>query len=286
LRIPRTQLLMSAQFLRMPLMSAVTDRPAGSLTVTLVAGMALGLASPLFAQHEVTPADIDEGGRLFQASCTSCHGAEGDAVFGVDLGRGQFRQAVTDMDLIRVIRTGVPEKGMPPSTFSEEQASTIVVYLRSLVSTPASMVPGDAPRGRMLFEGKGACATCHRVNGNGSRLGPDLSDIGQLRRAGELERSLVEPNAEILPPNRPFRVVARDGTTTTGRLLNHDSFIVQMLDSQQQLRSFTKATLREYAFVDKSPMPSARDSLSSEEIVDVIRYLVSLTGVKASAPRD
>jgi putative heme-binding domain-containing protein len=270
---------MSAQFLRMPLMSAVTDRPAGSLTVTLVAGMALGLASPLFAQHEVTPADIDEGGRLFQASCTSCHGAEGDAVFGVDLGRGQFRQAVTDKDLVRVIRTGVPEKGMPPSTFSEEQAGTVVAYLRSLVSTPASLVPGDATRGRTLFEGKGACATCHRVNGSGSRLGPDLSDIGQLRRAGELERSLVEPDAEIHPANRPFRVVARDGTTTTGRLLNHDSFMVQMLDSQQQLRSFTKANLREYAFVDKSPMPSARDSLSSEEIVDVIRYLVSLTGV-------
>jgi putative heme-binding domain-containing protein len=276
-------LLMSAQFLRMPLMSAVTDRPAGSLTVTLVAGMALALASPLFAQHEVTPADIDEGGRLFQASCTSCHGAEGDAVFGVDLGRGQFRQAVTDKDLVRVIRTGVPEKGMPPSTFSEEQAGTVVAYLRSLVSTPASLVPGDATRGRTLFEGKGACATCHRVNGSGSRLGPDLSDIGQLRRAGELERSLVEPDAEIHPANRPFRVVARDGTTTTGRLLNHDSFMVQMLDSQQQLRSFTKANLREYAFVDKSPMPSARDSLSSEEIVDVIRYLVSLTGV---TPRD
>jgi putative heme-binding domain-containing protein len=274
---------MSAQFLRMPLMSAVTDRHAGSLTVTLVAGMALALASPLFAQHEVTPADIDEGGRLFQASCTSCHGAEGDAVFGVDLGRGQFRQAVTDKDLIRVIRTGVPEKGMPPSTFSEEQAGTIVAYLRSLVSTPASLVPGDATRGRTLFEGKGACATCHRVNGSGSRLGPDLSDIGQLRRAGELERSLVEPDAEIHPANRPFRVVARDGTTTTGRLLSHDSFMVQMLDSQQQLRSFTKANLREYAFVDKSPMPSARDSLSSEEIVDVIRYLVSLTGV---TPRD
>ncbi len=270
----------------MPLMSAVTHRLAGSLTLTLVAAVALAIATPAFAQHEVTPADIEEGGRLFQASCTSCHGAEGDAVFGVDLGRGQFRQAVTDTDLIRVIRTGVPEKGMPPSSFSEAQAGTIVAYLRSLVSTPASLVPGDATRGRTLFEGKGACATCHRVNGSGSRLGPDLSDIGQLRRAGELERSLVDPGAEILPPNRPFRVVARDGTTTTGRLLNHDSVMVMMIDTQEQLRSFMKASLREYAFVDKSQMPSARDTLSSEEIVDVIRYLVSLTGVKATAPRN
>jgi len=45
---------------------------------------------------------------------------------------------------------------------------------------------GDPSRGKALYDGKGACATCHRVNGVGSRLGPDLSDVGQLRRAVDL----------------------------------------------------------------------------------------------------
>jgi hypothetical protein len=44
------------------------------------------------------------------------------------------------------------------------------------------------------------------------------------------------------------------------------------------LRSFQKSTLREYAFVDSSPMPSYRDKLSAEELADLVSYLVSLKG--------
>ena len=116
------------------------------------------------------------------------------------------------------------------------------------------------------------------VNGNGARLGPDLTNIGQLRRAVELEASLVNPGAEILAPNRTYRVVTRDGVETRGRLLNLDSFTVQMLDTKEQLRSFEKARLRDYGFVDVSPMPSYRDKLNAQELADVVSYLVSLKG--------
>jgi putative heme-binding domain-containing protein len=246
--------------------------------LALVTGFVLVATIRMSAQHEVTADDIREGERLFAATCTGCHGAEGDGVFGVDLGRGQFRNSSTDEDLVRTIRNGLPGTAMPPSRFSDAQAAMVVAYLRSRVSTPIAMVPGDADRGKALFEGKGKCITCHRVNGNGSRLGPDLSDIGQLRKVPDLERALVEPGAEILPPNRSFRVVARDGTTTTGRLLNHDSFVVLLIDSQERLKSFAKSDLREFGFVEASPMPSYRETLSAAERTDVIRYLVALRG--------
>jgi mono/diheme cytochrome c family protein len=182
-----------------------------------LAGIVLATTLRLSAQHEVTADDVREGERLFASTCTGCHGAEGDGVFGVDLGRGQFRNSSTDEDLTRTIRNAC-RTGMPPSTFSDAQAAMLVAYLRSRVSTPIALVPGDAGRGKAIFEGKGKCATCHRVFGEGSRLGPELSDIGQLRKVDELNRSLIEPGAEILPANRLFRVVTRDGTTVTGRL--------------------------------------------------------------------
>ena len=47
---------------------------------------------------------------------------------------------------------------------------------------------GDAARGRAIFEGKGTCSTCHRVNGRGPRAAPDLSDIGVARTPAALER--------------------------------------------------------------------------------------------------
>ena len=233
----------------------------------------------LSAQHEYPATDVENGGRLFLASCAACHGPDGDGVAGVDLGRGQFRRATTDEDLVRIIRTGIPNTGMPPNNISEVNAGNIVAYLRTIAAeTRSTSAPGDPARGRAIFEGKGGCASCHRVNGNGSRSGPDLTDVGGQRRAADLERSIVDPGAAVLPNHRSFRVVTREGTEVTGRLLNHDLFTVQLLDSKEQLRSFQKSALREHAFVDGSPMPSYRDRLSAEELSDLVGYLVSLRG--------
>ena len=102
--------------------------------------------------------------------------------------------------------------------------------------------------------------------------------MGQLRRARELERSLLDPDAEILGQNRFYRVVTRDGVTTTGRLLNLDTFTVQMLDSKEQLRSFVKSDLRDHGFIEKSTMPSYKEKLSAQELADLVSYLVSLKG--------
>ena len=139
--------------------------------------------------------------------------------------------------------------------------------------------PGNAARGLTIFEGKGACLTCHRVTDKGSRLGPDLSDVAMQRTREALEKSLLDPNPEVQPQNRSYRVVTREGTVYTGKLLNQDVFSVQILDSQEKLRGFQKANLREYSFVASSPMPSYRDKLSSEHLADLIAYLASLKGV-------
>jgi len=230
------------------------------------------------AQHD-TAKDIDDGGRVYRDTCANCHGPDGNEVAGIDLGRGVFRRASSDADLIRTIRNGIPGTAMPATNFGEEQAAQVVAYLRSVAASKRSgSGVGVVDRGKAVFEGKGACATCHRVNAAGARLGPDLTNIGQLRRAAELEASLVDPGGEILAPNRTYRVVTREGVETRGRLLNLDSFTVQMLDTKENLRSFDKAKLREFGFVDASPMPSYRDKLSGQELADVVSYLVSLKG--------
>jgi len=242
----------------------------------LVVGL-FAAGAPLSAQH-ATAFDIEDGGRAFRNSCATCHGPDGDQVAGIDLGRGQLRRPYTDEELVGIIRKGIPNTPMPATNMSEVQAVKIVAYLRTTAeSRRSASVAGDASRGQSLFERKGECATCHRVNGAGSRLGPDLSRVGQVRRSVELEQSLLDPSAEVLAVNRFYRVVTRDGTTVTGRLLNHDTFTVQLLDSKEQLRSFVKADVREHSFLG-TPMPSYRARLSAQEVADVISYLVSLKG--------
>jgi putative heme-binding domain-containing protein len=246
---------------------------------TWTIGVIFALAGvSLPAQHE-TAFDIEDGARAFRNTCANCHGPDGDQINGVDLGRGQFRRVTSDQDLVQVIRNGIPGTPMPASNFTDEQAGRIVAYLRSVANSRRSdSVPGNADHGKVLFSGKGACASCHRVRGAGGRLGPDLSNIGQLRRAVELQQSMIDPDAEILASNRTYRVVTKDGTSVTGRLLGLSTFTVEMLDGKEQLRSFVKADVREYGFVEKSPMPSYKDKLDAQELADVVSYLVSLKG--------
>ena len=221
--------------------------------------------------HGYTPWDIENGGQLYQANCTACHGPDGDGVPSINLGSGKFRRGTTDDEIVKIILGGIPGTAMPPSSFSEGQAGTIVAYLRSLASSPTTgMLKGDPARGQALFTGKGQCQNCHSVAGVGAR--------GGSRRAIELQRAIVEPSADIRSDHRPARVVTRDGTTITGRLLNQDTFTVQLLDTSGRLRLFDKSAIREFAILKESPMPSYKDKLNTQEVADLVTYLTTLKG--------
>lgn len=244
-------------------------------------------AVTLPAQHSYTPADIEDGGRLYRANCLGCHGPDGNALQSADLSKGKFRRTATpsgtEDELIKIIEKGIPGTTMKPvESINDFQAATIVAYLRFFADNPArtSGLTGDPARGKELFQNKGGCLSCHRVNTSGSRLGPNLTEVGANRRTVELERSLVDPSTAAAPQNRFVRVVTKDGATITGRLLNIDTFSIQLLDSDENLRSFNRSDLRESAVLDKSAMPSFKDKLSAQERADIVSYLASLKGIE------
>jgi putative heme-binding domain-containing protein len=249
------------------------------LLVALVGGEP-GAASAQDHAGQYEQADIEFGARLYNANCTRCHGESGDTIDGVELRSGQYSRAGSDRELMQLIRTGIAGTAMPPNDFSPSELTGIVSFLRMMRDFDVSEVRlGDDARGRGLFRGKGACATCHRVNGEGPRTAPDLSDVGAIRTAATLQRTLLDPTGAMLPVNRPVRAVASDGTVISGRRLNEDTYTVQLIDEQEQLRSLVKADLREYRVLTTSPMPPATDTLDEQELADVLAYLLSLQGL-------
>jgi putative heme-binding domain-containing protein len=229
--------------------------------------------------HLYSPADIEAGSRLYGAECALCHGPNGDGIAGIDLRRGQFRRPLSDDDLRQVVTVGVPGTSMVPFKLQATELDALVAFIRAGLDAGGTAVKvGDAARGQALFEGKGACATCHRVNGRGPRVAPDLSDIGAIRSPSAFYRSLTDPVKGMIPINRPVRIVTRDGRTIRGRRLNEDTYTVQLIDDEERLHSLDKAGLREYELGKTSPMPPATKTLSSEELSDLIGYLVSLKG--------
>jgi len=250
--------------------------------------LALALAAPsaraaqnpaIVPPGDYSPADIAYGSRIYDAQCTTCHGANGDAVGGVNLRSGTFRNAITDLDLARVITNGIQGTGMQAFKFDPSEVTGVVAYLRNMNSVDrGSAKLGDAARGKTLFDGKGDCARCHRVGAQGSRVAPDLSDIGAQRSAGSLQRSLVDPASQMMPINRPVRAVLRNGKVINGRRLNEDTYTVQLIDDQEKLVSLTKSDLREFTILTTSPMPSFTATFSADELSDVVAYLLSLKG--------
>jgi putative heme-binding domain-containing protein len=227
-----------------------------------------------------TTADIEEGSRIFLNSCAACHGPEGDAIPGADIGRGKFRHASNEDELMRVVMGGIPGTAMPPSNFNNRQLTTVVAYIVSLASAKGNQSGnGDPTKGKAIFEGKGECLMCHRVKGKGSRTGPDLSEIGLVRLATNLEQSLTDPDAVILSQNRFVTVVTRAGTTIRGRLLNYDTELIQLLDADERPITLSRRNLRSLTEETKSPMPSYKNKLSFQELADVVAYLSSLRGL-------
>jgi putative heme-binding domain-containing protein len=241
------------------------------------------LAAALTAQaplhdSQYSDADISYGATLYASKCVTCHGAQGDGIGGVNLRSGTFRNAVIDRDLERFIRAGSPA-GMPAFALDNAEMAGIIAYLRNMNAfDSASVKTGDAVRGRTIVDGKGGCMQCHRVGAAGSRVAPDLSEIGSARSAGSLQRSLVDPNSQMMPINRPVRAVMKDGTIVNGRRVNEDTYSVQVIDDHERLHSLQKSDLRELTISTTSPMPSYKSTLSQVEIADVLAYLLSLKG--------
>ena len=229
---------------------------------------------------EYAEADINYGMQVYGETCVACHGPDGDAVDGVSFRTGQFRSAGSDQDLMRIISAGIPDTAMPPGDYTASELTGLVAYLRTMGDfDPSDVLVGDAVAGEAIYRGRGDCASCHRIGPEGSRLAPDLTDIGAARSAGSLAESLVDPTAAMLPRNRSIRAVGHDGTEYSGRRLNEDTYTVQLIDENERLVSLVKDDLSEYTVITTSPMPSYAETLTEQERADVLAFLLTLKGM-------
>ena len=234
-----------------------------------------------------TAADLQGGARVYTMYCGRCHGLDGNGGTGPPLARPRLRRAADEAAIIGIVVDGIPGTAMMGGwSLSEREITQVTAYVRSLGQRPEDALPGDPVRGRTVYARAG-CATCHIVDGEGSGLGPDLTDVGRRRGAALLRESLLDPGAA-----RPERAVAyepygypayvvvraqpRGAAEVMGVRVNEDSFTVQLRDPQGRLHSFRKADLQYlHAEPGTSLMPSYRDALQGGEINDLVAYLMT-----------
>ncbi len=227
---------------------------------------------------EAQSAEMEQGRRLFESRCGSCHGPLGNGGRGANLAQPQLRRATDDQALLSIIRRGIPGTEMPGSYLTPSQLSSIAAYVKTLGRVEPEEIPGDASRGEGVYASLD-CRVCHTLGGQGGIFGPVLDEIGARRSAAHLREALIEPGASVPSGFLQLRVVTTDGLAVSGIRVNEDGFSVQFRDRTGQLHSFWKDELDTLEKQwQRSPMVSYETRLTAEQMDDLVSYLVSLKG--------
>ena len=280
---------------------------AALLSSTLVTGFLI-VATLRTAIGQTTPhsgdgkaAAIKEGGSLFRANCSPCHGLGGrGGGRGPDLTSGRWTHGSTDSAIFRTISQGVPGTEMPANGFEDSEIWAIIAYLRSLAPPKRPIVSGDPGNGKKIFFGSAGCSNCHMVKGSGGRLGLDLSRVSAARPISYLIDSIRQPDKELssgmLDPNNHYglplvydtvTVVLGNGDRITGVARNEDTFSIQLLATDQNLQFFLKKDVKEVIHERTSLMPPySEDTLSASQLQDLISYLETLRGTEEAGSKE
>ncbi|HUR33231.1 MAG TPA: c-type cytochrome, partial [Vicinamibacterales bacterium] len=225
------------------------------------------------------PDAIQAGMGIFRSRCADCHGMDARGVRGPDLTQ-VWASGRTDGGLFRTLRRGVPGTEMPsvgPRT-SDDEVWKILAYLRTLAApAPTDAVAGNAQNGERVFRAQ--CAGCHRVNGTGGRLGPDLSRIGVARARAAIVKRVRGASEDFLDGYEPVIITLRNGQTVRGVRKNGDLFSVQIMDGRERIQGYLKADVRDVADGKASAMPVfGPDRLTEADLNDLLSYLSTLKG--------
>jgi putative heme-binding domain-containing protein len=262
-------------------------RFAAFLSVIVVVAVTRPMAAQVDPEYLVPKAnpftsadDLTRGEKLFKAQCSRCHGTKGEGGLGAVLAQPRLRHGTDDESLFTTIRKGVKDTEMPPAdTMTSREIWQIAGYVRSLGHIPDQTVRGDAKHGEVLYRSKGTCNKCHVVAGEGGSLGPELSEIGARRGADQLRKTLLDPESTLPEGFLQLGLTTKDGHQITGIRINEDTFTIQVRDLSGRPYSFIKADLNELQRqTGRTPMPGFRQTLSTEELDDLVAYLVSLRG--------
>lgn len=236
--------------------------------------------------YKGNPDDILVGKGLFRYYCAGCHGMEGGGGFrGPDLVRGQLTHVVDDHDMLEVVRNGIQGTQMPGQTLPDSNLWRMIAFITDLRSKARPQaLRGDWESGREIFSGKGFCSGCHMVRGEGGRLGPDLTGIGNSRPWESFLEAMRDPSAQfknVLQADgrmaggyESVRLVTPSGKKITGVVRNEDTYTIQVLDQEEIYHSYRKSELRELTHLDHSLMPAYSESaLSDQELMDLLIFL-------------
>ena len=161
--------------------------------------------------------------------------------------------------------SGVLMNGFPGQ---KEQESAIKSLLNVLDS-------GNASRGRVLFhDQRASCAACHRIEGQGGQLGPNLTKIGGIRQPRDLLEAILYPNSTVVNGYEHYVMETVDGESYGGIIQRETRDAIYLKNANMRNVRVARSQIHRVTTSSISIMPSGLNQvLSRQELLHLVAFL-------------
>jgi putative heme-binding domain-containing protein len=136
---------------------------------------------------------------------------------------------------------------------------------------PVADKSGDPIKGKEVFVKN--CQVCHTIEGEGGKVGPDLTGIG-ARPKGDLLIEIIDPNRSVEGTYRMWIAETRDDAIT-GRLLAETQTSIEILDATGQTHVLERSKVKKLRASELSVMPEGFEQIAPEDIGNLLEFIGS-----------
>ena len=187
-----------------------------------------------------------------------------------------------DSDKISLADIGTPRLQIAAKSRDPKIKSRASKYLANMGSGDRSKIlakyqsalslDADADRGRKLFAQH--CSVCHKMNGIGHEIGPNLASI-RTRGAETILVNVIDPNREVNPQYLNYVLLTQDGRAVTGMVAAETASSVTLRRAESASDTVLRVDIEELKSTGLSIMPEGMDkSINVQDMADIISFLM------------
>ena len=191
-------------------------------------------------------------------------------------------EAIPEADLtppLEELIATVPDSSMPQFTF-EPRSFVKNWTMEDLVGDLGVGLEGgrDFDNGRKMA-GAGSCYACHRFNGEGGAVGPDLTSAGGKFSPYDLLEAIIDPGKQISDQYGATNFKMKDGTVVSGRIMNLTEKLYHVNTDMMKPSTITYVEVDKLDSIEPSPVsmmpPGLVNTMTPDDILDLLAYFIS-----------
>lgn len=156
--------------------------------------------------------------------------------------------------------------GRVRSTSADKQA--VIAAKRKMI------LSGGEPDLKAGYElTKQNCLVCHKLNGEGAEVGPDLTGSGRST-LDALLANVIDPNQVVGKGFENVEVETRDGRSVSGRLVEETAVHVKLLSSGPKEEIIPHSNIARMRISELSVMPEGLEQMPDADFRNMILYIL------------